>query len=195
MGKNIVRFKCHHCGHCCRDVICLPTPWDVIRLVRETGANPYEFIEFVEPDDISEVSKSDPTWLHCNGKRYMMALRRNEHGCYFLHAKTRHCTAYEARPLLCRLYPKKLHESRQGEFKAFSLHTNVGCPRHRDGIIQAKPLYELYLSDRDHQEDYMDLVQVFNRDKSPNKRPADFLALFVAGIARPNDSEASAASK
>ncbi|HNR35594.1 MAG TPA: YkgJ family cysteine cluster protein [Candidatus Hydrogenedentes bacterium] len=188
MGKYFVRFKCHHCGHCCRDVICLPTPWDVIRLVRETGANPYEFIEFVGPEDISEVPKSDPTWLRCNGKRHMMALRRNKHGCYFLHEKTRHCTVYEARPLLCRLYPKKLHESRQGEFKAFSLHKNVGCPRHRDGIIQTDPLYELYLSDRDHQEDYMDLVQVFNRDKSPDKRPADFLALFIAGIARPNDS-------
>lgn len=185
MGKDTVHFKCHHCGHCCRDVICLPTPWDVIRLVRETGKNPYEFLEFVAPDEIAEVAKSDPTWLVCGGKRYMMALRRTEQGCFFLHPKTRYCVAYEARPMLCRLYPMNLHETRSGAFKSFTLHDDVGCPRERDGIVATAPLYALYLEDREHQDDYADLVAVYNRNRSKHKQPTDFIAMFIAGIARP----------
>ena len=162
MGKDIVQFKCHHCNHCCTEVVCLPTPWDVIRIVKHTGANPYEFLEFLAPDEISEVAKSDPTWLECEDGRYIMALRRDKKGCHFLDKKTRFCGIYEARPILCRLYPFKLQETRDGQFRGFVLHKDVGCPRHQDGEVPAKPLYDLYLEDSKHQEDYDDLVQVFN---------------------------------
>ncbi len=80
MGKFTINFNCKSCGHCCRDVICLPTPWDVVRLTRETGADPYKFLEFVTPEEIEDVKKSDPTWLRCNGTKYLMALRRTPKG-------------------------------------------------------------------------------------------------------------------
>jgi len=34
MGRHTVNFTCHSTGHCCKDVICLPTPWDVICITR-----------------------------------------------------------------------------------------------------------------------------------------------------------------
>jgi len=161
-------------------VVCLPTPGDVVRIVRETGANPYDFLEFLTPDEISGVAKNDPAWLRVNGEKYMMALRRSEkHGCHFLNRKTRLCSIYEARPILCRLYPFKLQETRDGTFKGFSLHNDVGCPRHKDGIVATRPLYELFLEDRPNQEDYHRLVRVFNRRRAPNKTPDDFIEMFV----------------
>lgn len=183
MGKNTVRFACHNCNHCCRDVVCLPTPWDVIRIVKHTKLNPYEFLEFLTPEEISEVDDDDPTWLEVDGERYMMALRRDERlGCFFLNQQTRLCSIYEARPILCRLYPFKVHETRDGRFVKFSLHEDVGCPRHRDGIVATQPLYELYLEDSGHQHDYDDLVRVFNRKVYEGKRPEDFVQMFVGGV-------------
>lgn len=180
MGRKTVRFKCHHSGHCCTDVVCLPTPWDVLRITMNTGENPYSFIEFLTPEDITGVNANDPSWLKLGTKRYIMALRRDPvNGCFFLEKKTKHCRIYAERPLLCRLYPFKLQETRTGEFKGFVLHSDVGCPRHRDGVAQTKPLYDLYLYDRMHQDDYAKLVKVFNRDNSPEKKPEDFLKLFI----------------
>jgi len=179
MGKNIVHFRCRHCGHCCTDVVCLLTPWDANRIVRSTGLHPKRFVEFLTPEEVSGVEKSDPTWLECQGERYMMALRRDATaGCHFLDGAKR-CTIYEARPILCRLYPFLLHEAREGEFKGFSLHkTGVECPRERDDVVLARPLYELWREDCVHQEDYAELVRVFNGRRDANKKPGDFIAMF-----------------
>jgi len=183
MGKDTVHFKCHHCNHCCTEVVCLPTPWDVIRIVRETGARPEDFLEFITPDEIEEVAKNDPTWLRCGGEKYLMALRRYEgSGCHFLDSKTRFCSIYESRPLLCRLYPFKLNESRSGEFKGFTLHKKVGCPKHTDGAYETKPLLAIYREDDAHQNDYQELVKIFNRQRHADKRPEDFIALFIDGL-------------
>ncbi len=184
MGRDTVHFKCHHCSHCCTEVVCLPTPWDVVRIVRNTGESPYDFLEFLTPEEIQQVPKSDPTWLKVNGQRYIMGLKRGKKGCHFLHPKTKFCTIYDARPILCRLYPFKLHETRGGAFKAFSLHEDVGCPRHRDGVYETPPLYALYLDDKGHQDDYADLVEVFNKKQHADKRPEDFVELFVTGFKR-----------
>lgn len=180
MGKFTINFSCRHCGHCCRDVVCLPTPWDVVRLAREEGADPYKFLEFLSPDEIQGVSNSDRTWLRCNGTRYLMALRRSTKGCFFLDKRSLHCRAYAARPLLCRLYPFAVQESRHGQYKGFALHKDVECPRNRDDKKEAPPLYELYLEDKHHQMDYEDLVKFFNSRKSTN--PWDFVKLFIQKV-------------
>ena len=183
MGRYHVNFECHHCGHCCTEVICLPTPWDVIRIVRDTRANPYKFLRFIGPDDISGVEKNDPTWLDVGGKPYMMSLRRKKAKtkprCFFLDKKTRFCTIYESRPILCRLFPFNVHETRAGELKGFTLHQDVECPRHRDGVVETEPLYALYLDDSKHQQDYADLVRVFNGRTYRGKKPEDFIEMFV----------------
>ena len=158
MGFNSVNFKCHSTGHCCKDVICLPTPWDVIRISRD---------------------KNDPTWLEVDGKKYMMALFRDKKGCHFLEPGTHRCSIYLSRPILCRLYPLRIQETKDGEFKGFTLHTNVGCPKNRDGVVEAAPLLALYRQDRQHHQDYDELVEVFNQRSYPGKKPEDFVAMFM----------------
>lgn len=179
MGKYVVHFKCHHCNHCCTDVVCLPSPWDVVRIAKTTGEDPYEFLEFLTPDEIGEVAKNDPTWLICNGQRHIMALRRDKKGCYFLDKKSRLCTIYDARPILCRLYPFRVQETQNGKFKGFTLHKNVGCPRHRDATVPTKPLYNLYLEDSKHDKDYWGLIRAFNRKRYRGKEPEDLINLFI----------------
>ena len=179
MGKFSVNFKCHSCGHCCTDVICLPTPWDVIRIFKEVGTDPKDFLEFNTPEEIEGVNKNDPTWLEVDDERYMMALRRGPMGCHFLNKRTKQCKIYDSRPLLCRLYPFKVQETRDGEYKGFTLHTDVGCPKYRDGIVETDHLYELYEDDSEHHETYDELVEAFNRKDYPNKQPEDFIKMFL----------------
>ncbi|MBN2311577.1 MAG: YkgJ family cysteine cluster protein, partial [Candidatus Hydrogenedentes bacterium] len=144
------------------------------------------FLAFLSPGEIEGVEKSDPTWLTCGKKRYIMALRRIETGktdgglaCYFLDVPTGHCTIYDSRPILCRLYPFKLEETKDGKFRGFTLHKDVGCPRHRDAVVETKGLHKLYCKDCRHQEDYDDLVRFFNTRRYPGKKPGDFVRLFV----------------
>ena len=84
MGRHNVQFACHHCGHCCTEVICLPTPWDVIRIVKNTGKLPLEFLEFIQPDDIEGVAKNEATWLALGKAKFMMAIKRELKGCLLL---------------------------------------------------------------------------------------------------------------
>jgi Fe-S-cluster containining protein len=148
-------------------------------MVRLEGANPYEFLEFLTPDEITGVEPDDPTWLKVGDERYVMALRRGAKGCHFLDKKTRYCTIYDARPILCRLYPFALQETEDGEYLGFELHDDVGCPKNLDGEHKTQPLHELYLDDSLHQEDYGDLVAVFNARKDKDKSPEDFVQMFV----------------
>ena len=195
MGEEFVRFKCHHCNHCCTDVVCLPTPWDVRRIMRMTGDDPFDFIEFLEPDEVEDVEPDDASWLEVNGDKYIMALKRSDKtGCHFLNKKTRLCSIYEARPILCRLYPFKVKESKKGAYKGFTLHTDVGCPKYQDGKVPVQPLYDLYIQDDLNQEDYYELVEVFNSKQYEGKEPEDFVILFTGGVSdfEQNVAEANA---
>jgi Fe-S-cluster containining protein len=196
MGKDTVKFSCHHCNHCCTEVVCLPTPWDVRRIMKMTGEAPEDFIEFLTPVEIDEVDMDDPTWLEVNGEHYMMALQRDEKtGCHFLDNKTTYCSIYEARPLLCRLYPFEMQEDKDGNFKGFGLHKDVGCPKHTDDVYQVKPLYDLAMQDELNQEDYCELVDIFNNKKYKNKIPWDFITMFTGGLTNFDEAMEPASTK
>ncbi len=196
MSSDSVRFKCHHCNHCCTDVVCLPSPWDVRRIMRMTGKEPFDFIEFLSPEEIEEVDADDPTWLVVDGEKYMMALQRDETlGCTFLDKQTRLCGIYEARPLLCRLYPFKVIEDEQGNYQGFTLHDDVGCPKHDDGVVPTRPLWDLYCQDEINQEDYSELVEVFNAMEYPGKEVEDFVVMFTGGINRLQENLAEQAAE
>ncbi len=183
--SDSLSFKCHHCNHCCIDVICLPSPWDVRRIMRMTGQDPFDFLEFLTPEEIEDVDDDDPTWLVLNGVKYMMALKRDEVlGCHFLNRETRLCSIYEARPLLCRLYPFKVVEDEDGTYRGFTLHEGVGCPKHVDGVVPMKPLHDLYVQDSINGEDYVELVDFFNAQDYPGKEVEDFVVMFTGGFSK-----------
>jgi Fe-S-cluster containining protein len=176
--------------------VVLPTPYDVIQLVKHTRRDPAEFVEFITHDAIDGVAKNDPTWLECGDERYLMALQRDSRrGCVFLDRKARACGVYEARPILCRLYPFKLDETHEGGYKGFSLHRNVECPKHKDAVVETAPLRAMYLEDDRHQQDYRDLVAVFNRNNRPGRRPEAFLNLFIERRGAPAEAAAQTAEK
>lgn len=184
MPKSTIKFRCHSCTHCCTDLCALLTPWDVRRIATMTGEDPFDFVEFLEPDEVDEVDPDDPTWLEVGGKRYMMSLTRTEKtGCYFLNKKTKYCKIYMARPMLCRLFPFQVIEDEDGTYKGFRLHKNVGCPKHKDGEVETKPLYDLYIQDDLNQEDFHELVKIFNSKDYPGKEPEDFVLMFTNGFA------------
>ncbi len=196
MGEEFVRFKCHHCNHCCTDVVCLPTPWDVRRIMKMTGKEPFEFLEFLTPEELEDVGPDDPTWLDVDGEPYIMALQRDETlGCTFLNNKTKFCSIYEARPILCRLYPFKIRETKDGKYKGFTLHSDVGCPKHKDGEVATKPLYDLYIQDDLNQEDYCELVEVFNSKKYEGKEAEDFVIMFTGGLMEFDENVAEASAE
>ena len=181
--NEFVEFKCHHCNHCCTEVVCLPTPWDVRRIMMMTEEDPFDFLEFLEPDEVEGVDDDDPTWLEVDGTRYMMALDRHEtKGCYFLNRETKLCKIYAARPLLCRLYPFKVIEDKDGKYQGFTLHDDVGCPLYKDDKMATEPLYDLFVQDDLNQEDYHELVIEFNRKEYPDKKPEDFVTMFTGGF-------------
>lgn len=181
MGKKYVYFRCHHCGHCCTDVICCPTPYDVIQIVKTTKLHPKKFLSFVKEGEITGVYKSDPTWLKIGKEKYMMTLKRTKKGCYFRDSVKKVCKIYENRPLLCRLFPFKLRQNRDGEVHSFSLHRDVGCPKHRDGKVDVAELAKLWEMEKENQEDYKNLVAYFN-SKEGRKSPFDFVELFVVVV-------------
>ncbi len=183
MGEDFIQFKCHHCNHCCTDVVCLPTPWDVRRITKMTGKDPFDFIEFLTPSEVEDVEEDDPTWLDVDGGRYIMALQRDEKtGCTFLNNETKLCSIYETRPILCRLYPFKVRETKSGKYRGFILHSNVGCPKYQDGQVPTKPLHDLYIQDDLNQEDYCELVEAFNGKQYEGKEAEDFVILFTGGL-------------
>jgi Fe-S-cluster containining protein len=164
-------------------LVALPTPWDVIRIVKATGLRPKKFLEFVTEDEVDEVDDDDPTWLKVKGTKYIMALKRDEEtGCFFLDNKTRYCKIYESRPILCRLYPLAVQEDAEGNFQGFTLHKDVSCPRHKDGVVDTKPLHDLYKEECEHQDDYEALVKVFNKKKYKGKKAKDFIEMFVSEV-------------
>ena len=181
--KDVVNFNCHHCNHCCTEVVCLPSPWDVRRIEKMTGQDPIDFLEFLDPDEIVDVDDDDPTWLDVDGEKYIMALKRDtETGCHFLNKTTKYCSIYEARPLLCRLYPFEMVTDKEDKFEGFRLHEGIGCPKNTDGEFQVAPLYDLAIQDELNQEDYAELVEIFNAKSYADKQAEDFITLFSGGL-------------
>ena len=52
----------------------------------------------------------------------------------------------------------------------------------KDGQVPTKPLYDLYIQDDLNQEDYNELVEVFNSKQYEGKEAEDFVIMFTGGL-------------
>ncbi len=96
-----IGYSCTRCGECCRgtDNLVMVSPDEITRMTAETGrdasivAEPYP--EYIETGDGGSIT-------------FEWALRKNEAGCGLFSGGL--CTAYPARPWICRTYPFRLEE-------------------------------------------------------------------------------------
>jgi Fe-S-cluster containining protein len=78
------------------------THYDLRRLVTHTGISADKLIKLFSPSDFKD---DDDDWIRLSyGKRKIGLRKKPDETCIFL-SENRHCTAYEARPMSCRVFP------------------------------------------------------------------------------------------
>lgn len=92
---------CQRCNNCCTSFgVCL-TIADIVRLSKETGKKPEDFVTII--DDYHPRQRTEPAVL-LDGKHHLLVLKHNaERVCTFFNGKS--CGIYKSRPYLCRTYP------------------------------------------------------------------------------------------
>ncbi len=98
-----MKINCSQCGTCCCDPIIEVTHHDLKRLVKHTGMSADRLIKLYTRSDFESVDDSDLIRFSYGNRK--IALRKKKDGtCLFLSPK-KQCTAYEARPMSCRIFP------------------------------------------------------------------------------------------
>ncbi|MHA1299239.1 MAG: YkgJ family cysteine cluster protein [Candidatus Helarchaeota archaeon] len=110
-NKNL-KFECQRCGECC-SLYCIPcTDKDIKRILNYLKVplkKASDYVELVEPeDDMLESYEDVPKILieDYDSQNIVLVLKsdKNEKYCYF-YDKTKKCTIYPVRPLVCRFFP------------------------------------------------------------------------------------------
>jgi Fe-S-cluster containining protein len=139
-GLRFLRFRCTSCGNCCRDLRVPLTAADVRRLVDATGEAPVHVVAWLKPEDVDMTGEPESfVLLERPGRRVLMTLAQRERACRFLDADER-CTAYEARPASCRLYPFTVSFGPRGGVRRLRLLGGTECDYARDGHNDAHAL-------------------------------------------------------
>jgi Fe-S-cluster containining protein len=170
--QKYLKFRCTGCGNCCRDTVVCITDGDVRRIVEGTGKSPRDFVKFYNHDEIS-MSTNDPLWVKFGDQKAVMGLRSTKDHCVFLDDETNLCTIYEHRPVTCRDHPFNVTFSDTGAVEKISLSKIVTCPHAWDGNISRRELRRVQTWNERQEENYLNKVRDWNRQKNgPKTRPA-----------------------
>ncbi len=125
------------------------TDHDLRRLVGATGIPWRQLVQWVGKDGID---LSDRQWfvLLRPGPRTMV-LRHRRGRCVYLGADDR-CTAYESRPLGCRVFPLDPEFSTRGTLRRLELIEATECPYELDGhhnVADLRTLQQQYDAEND----------------------------------------------
>ncbi|MBI2079248.1 YkgJ family cysteine cluster protein [Candidatus Micrarchaeota archaeon] len=152
-------------AHCCKDYLITVTSFDVLRVIRNTGKKPDEFLEFSDPPMLNA---DDETILECyeQNERFDFVLAFKSHQCYFL-GKNNECTIHQFAPLSCKLYPY----NSSGKITPRAL-----CP------LISKVLFKIDPSSASHARSYMaqlkeykQIVAKWNRSHGKKSECLNFL--------------------
>jgi Fe-S-cluster containining protein len=101
--SKLLKIRCSQCGTCCTEPIIEVTHHDLKRLVKHTGKSADKLIKLYTRSDFVEVDESDMISMSYGSRK--IALRKKSDGaCIFLSDK-KQCSAYEGRPMSCRIFP------------------------------------------------------------------------------------------
>ena len=100
---KLMKSECGQCTACCRELFLEITDSDILRLVTHTGIPADKLVKLYSRTDIDCDEESDWVSLSC-GKRALGLNKRRNGDCIFLSSSST-CTAYEARPMTCRIFP------------------------------------------------------------------------------------------
>ncbi len=109
--------SCKSCtARCCRGLAVVLTIPEAKRMVKDTGLQPEDFLEFSGNIDSRETPHY-PLLVQREGKveeYFIVIKRRRKVDCVFL-GEDLACTVYEQRPHVCRLYPFELEGKKMKE--------------------------------------------------------------------------------
>lgn len=101
---KLLSRECAQCGSCCCDPIIELTHHDLHRLVKGVRVPAENLIKLYDSSELNPDGE-DNDWIHLSYGKRKLGLRKKRNGeCIFL-SENRQCTAYEARPLSCRIFP------------------------------------------------------------------------------------------
>ena len=100
---KLLESKCSQCGSCCCDPLIELTHFDIRRLVDHTGISADRLVKLYSSSDMD--GEEEQEWIRLSYGKRMIGLSKKRNGsCMFL-SREKSCTAYEARPMSCRLFP------------------------------------------------------------------------------------------
>lgn len=131
--ERLLKFRCTGCGNCCKGTYICITDADARRLADGTKQPLERFVRFAREDEVA-LAKRHGWWVRFARRRGVMVLRWRRGRCIFLGDGDR-CTAYEHRPLVCRLHPfdVTLTGEDTGGVEKVSMNRVTACPHEWDG--------------------------------------------------------------
>jgi Fe-S-cluster containining protein len=165
---------------------------DLQRLSRALVRSGESLVEWLAPGAVELDAERDCFVELADGPR-LMVLAQSAGACRLLTAEQR-CSAYEARPYDCRLYPFLLERRANGAVSEIRLFELEGCNEERGPLADLESLAEEDRTRWAEHEGYRQLVARWNRLARQRRRfrhrvggPADFLA-FAEAAARESGS-------
>ncbi|MEW6602340.1 MAG: YkgJ family cysteine cluster protein [Nitrospirota bacterium] len=133
--SKLLKMHCGQCGSCCIDPVIELTDNDIKRLVKHTGLSADRLIRLYSKSDFTTVNDTED-WINLSYGKRQLGLRKKKDGtCLFL-SDDRKCTAYEARPMACRVFPIDVYLDEKSKVTDLELSDVV-----RDKFIKCKQYY------------------------------------------------------
>jgi len=160
-GAEHLDFACNGCGDCCRRLRVALTHRDLARLTRSLPIPAASLVDWLAPSDVDPNEDPAHFALLPGGPR-LMVLAQDSGSCRLLDRGGR-CTAYEARPLDCRLYPFVFERDSQRHATRLSLFDAAGCGERREPAQSFQALDRADAARWSELAEYRELVTRWNR--------------------------------
>lgn len=174
-GAEYLKFRCNHCGNCCRLRIPL-TDHDVHRLIKATGMPAEKFVQFFNKSEFGN-TPGQIAWIKFGPRkndRKAMCVRETGDRCYFLRAG-KGCIVYEHRPIVCREHPfDMMLDDDDRTIESIEMNDICECGRTLDGKVSERYLKKIHLQSLQQDEEYFAKVRRWNRRKNTGTK-SEFL--------------------